>query len=69
MSSNPKNILCPHCKSKLKIGVNCFHNEENLSLVCKICTKIVLPTLSSHDDDMPKTTNTKNMGRRNFAYD
>lgn len=66
MNSNPKNITCPHCQSKLKIGINCFHDEENLSLKCKKCKKVVLPTLSNQDDEMPKSTS---VNKRSFVYD
>lgn len=59
-----KNITCPHCQCKLKIGLNCYNDNDNCSLICKKCQKIVLPTIIAHDESMPKSNF---YGKRNFC--
>jgi RNase P subunit RPR2 len=58
-----KSIMCPNCATTLTIGVNCKH-EDDLSLICGVCNKVVFPVNQIQENTIVRNTNYTN----NISY-
>jgi RNase P subunit RPR2 len=56
---NTKSMICSHCNTRLKIGVNCRH-EQDLSLLCGKCGKIVYPVNEKQELTVTRSNNKRN---------
>lgn len=62
-----KRIVCPHCTVAHLPGSETYFFNENLSIVCKKCSKIIYPAIKEEEIGIPKLADRKYTSRHGQA--
>jgi RNase P subunit RPR2 len=60
-----KRTVCPHCRNTCEPGVG-YQFNENLSMVCDSCNKIVFPTTEKDEAGIPKVADRRYNANRGY---
>lgn len=60
-----KRIVCPHCRAAHLPGSG-YHFNENLSMICDECKKVIFPTVENDEVGIPKAADRRYTAHRGY---